>query len=165
MTYKWNPLLPDKTRSGGWGSSFNAIKEHLKLTPWSRVLTLILRSQLSKKLCICGMYRTSLHWSSAWESERKQTCHYLTTRSRKIMEGSRTHTRAQNCQNEREIHGRKKPKSSFLGGEKQIVQIICCASSNLFSLALCSSVSSMQNTFLFACLWFQEGILNNPLML
>lgn len=58
------------------------------------------------------------------------------------MEGSRTHTRAQNCQNEREIHGRKKPKSSFLGGEKQIVQIICCASSNLFSLALCSSVSS-----------------------
>lgn len=120
MTVKWNPLLPDKTRSGGWGSSFNAIKEHLKMTPWSRALTLILRSQLSKKLCICGMYRTSLHWSSAWESERKQTCHYLTTRSRKIMEGSRTHTRAQTCQNEREIHGRKNPSHLSLGEKNKL---------------------------------------------
>lgn len=52
------------------------------------------------------------------------------------MEGSWNNSRAQTCQNEQEIQKKKKKNSYFLGGEKQIAQIICCASSNLFSLSL-----------------------------
>lgn len=118
MTVEWNPLLPDKSRSGGWGSSFNAIKEHLKMTAWSLGIDPDPGRRLSKKLIIWGMYRTFSHWFTGWE--RKQTCHYLWTRCRKITEDSWNHNRAQMCQNEQEIQRNNIKKLSF-GSEMQFI--------------------------------------------
>lgn len=61
-TVQQNPLLSDKSRSGGRGCSSNAIKENLKMTAWSPGNDPDPTSRLSNNLFICVMPPTSPQW-------------------------------------------------------------------------------------------------------
>lgn len=147
MTIKWNPLLPDKSRSGGWGCSCNAIKENLKMTVWSPGNDPDPRSRLTNNPLICGMLPNCLHWFAGWENSKKakknKPLHLQ--KGRKIVEGRLNHSHRN-----RDPSLNSQENSAFSRkGEKSIL-IICCGCSNLFSHSLQFACHEKPNFISFA---------------